>query len=336
MAFNLRNRSLLSLLHHTPRELRYLLDLSRDLKRAKYSGTEQQHLKGVNIALIFEKTSTRTRCAFEVAAYDQGANVTYIDPHSSQIGHKESMKDTARVLGRMYDAIEYRGFKQEIVEELARFAGVPVFNGLTDEYHPTQMLADVLTMRENCDKPLPSISYAYLGDARNNMGNSLLLIGAKLGMDVRIAAPKSLWPNDEHVAICREYAEESGARLLLTEDAKAAVKGVDFVHTDVWVSMGEPVEAWGPRIKELLPYQVNMDLMKATQNPQAKFMHCLPAFHNSETEVGEELAAKYPYLANGVEVTEEVFESPLNIAFEQAENRMHTIKAILVSTLADL
>jgi ornithine carbamoyltransferase len=336
MAFNLRNRSLLSLLHHTPRELRYLLDLSRDLKRAKYSGTEQQHLKGVNIALIFEKTSTRTRCAFEVAAYDQGANVTYIDPHSSQIGHKESMKDTARVLGRMYDAIEYRGFKQEIVEELARYAGVPVFNGLTDEYHPTQMLADVLTMRENCDKPLPSISYAYLGDARNNMGNSLLLIGAKLGMDVRIAAPKSLWPNDEHIAICKGYAEESGARLLLTEDAKAAVKGVDFVHTDVWVSMGEPVEAWGPRIKELLPYQVNRELMKATQNAQAKFMHCLPAFHNSETEVGEELAAKYPHLANGVEVTEEVFESPLNIAFEQAENRMHTIKAILVSTLADL
>jgi len=336
MAFNLRNRSLLSLLHHTPRELRYLLDLSRDLKRAKYSGTEQQHLKGVNIALIFEKTSTRTRCAFEVAAYDQGANVTYIDPHSSQIGHKESMKDTARVLGRMYDAIEYRGFKQEIVEELARYAGVPVFNGLTDEYHPTQMLADVLTMRENCDKPLTSISYAYLGDARNNMGNSLLLIGAKLGMDVRIAAPKSLWPNDEHISICREYAEESGARMLLTEDAQAAVKGVDFVHTDVWVSMGEPVEAWGERIKELLPYQVNMGLLKATQNPQAKFMHCLPAFHNSETEIGEEMARKYPHLANGIEVTEDVFESPLNIAFEQAENRMHTIKAILVSTLADL
>ncbi len=336
MAFNLRNRSLLSLMHHTPRELRYLLDLSRDLKRAKYSGTEQQQLKGVNIALIFEKTSTRTRCAFEVAAYDQGANVTYIDPHSSQIGHKESMKDTARVLGRMYDAIEYRGYKQEIVEELAKFAGVPVFNGLTDEYHPTQMLADVLTMREYCDKPLTSISYAYLGDARNNMGNSLLLIGAKLGMDVRIAAPKSRWPEDEHVELCRKFAEESGARIMLTEDANAAVKGVDFVHTDVWVSMGEPVEAWGERIKELLPYQVNMAMMKATENPQAKFMHCLPAFHNSETEVGEEIAAKYPNLANGIEVTEDVFESPLNIAFEQAENRMHTIKAILVSTLADL
>jgi ornithine carbamoyltransferase len=336
MAFNMRNRSLLSLMHHTPRELRYLLDLSRDLKRAKYTGTEQQHLKGVNIALIFEKTSTRTRCAFEVAAYDQGANVTYIDPHSSQIGHKESMKDTARVLGRMYDAIEYRGFKQEIVEELASFAGVPVFNGLTDEYHPTQMLADVLTMREHCDKPLTAISYAYLGDARNNMGNSLLLIGAKLGMDVRIAAPKALWPHSEHIEVCRKFAEESGARIALTEDAKAAVKGVDFVHTDVWVSMGEPMETWNQRIKELLPYQVNMDLMKATANAQAKFMHCLPAFHNSETEVGKQIAAQYPNLANGIEVTEDVFESPLNIAFEQAENRMHTIKAILVSTLADI
>jgi ornithine carbamoyltransferase len=336
MAFNLRNRSLLSLLHHSTRELRYLLDLSRDLKRAKYTGTEQQHLKGVNIALIFEKTSTRTRCAFEVAAYDQGANVTYIDPNSSQIGHKESMKDTARVLGRMYDAIEYRGFKQEIVEELARFAGVPVFNGLTDEYHPTQMLADVLTMRENTDKPLTSISYAYLGDARNNMGNSLLMIGAKFGMDVRIAAPRSLWPADEHVALCRQFGDETGARITLTEDPKAAVKGVDFVHTDVWVSMGEPVEAWGERVKALLPYQVNMELMKATENPQAKFMHCLPAFHNSETKVGKQIAAQYAALANGVEVTEEVFESPLNIAFEQAENRMHTIKAILVSTLADL
>jgi len=336
MGFNLRNRSLLSLMNHTPRELRYLLDLSRDLKRAKYTGTEQQHLKGVNIALIFEKTSTRTRCAFEVAAYDQGANVTYIDPHSSQIGHKESMKDTARVLGRMYDAIEYRGFRQEIVEELAKYAGVPVFNGLTDEYHPTQMLADVLTMREHSDKPLTQISYAYLGDARNNMGNSLLLIGAKLGMDVRIGAPKALWPHAEHIETCRRFADESGARLTLTEDAKAAVKGVDFVHTDVWVSMGEPVEAWGERIGELLPYQVNADLMKAAQNAQVKFMHCLPAFHNSETEVGRKIAEQYPALANGIEVTEDVFESPLNVAFEQAENRMHTIKAILVSTLADI
>jgi ornithine carbamoyltransferase len=336
MAFNLRNRSLLSLVHHTSRELRYLIDLSRDLKRAKYTGTEQQHLKGVNIALIFEKSSTRTRCAFEVAAYDQGANVTYIDPSSSQIGHKESMKDTARVLGRMYDAIEYRGFKQEIVDELEQYAGVPVFNGLTDEYHPTQMLADVLTMRENTDKPLPAISYAYLGDARNNMGNSLLLIGAKLGMDVRIGAPKALWPHEDHVTMCQQFAAETGARLTLTEDPKVAVKGVDFVHTDVWVSMGEPVEAWKERIQMLLPYQVNMDMMKASGNPQVRFMHCLPAFHNSETKVGKQIAAQYPNLANGIEVTEEVFESPLNIAFEQAENRMHTIKAILVSTLADL
>ncbi|MGF6602105.1 ornithine carbamoyltransferase [Paraburkholderia sp. GAS448] len=336
MAFNLHNRNLLSLMHHSNRELRYLLDLSRDLKRAKYTGTEQQHLKGVNIALIFEKTSTRTRCAFEVAAYDQGANVTYIDPNSSQIGHKESMKDTARVLGRMYDAIEYRGYSQEIVEELAQYANVPVFNGLTDEYHPTQMLADVLTMREHSDKPLTSISYAYLGDARNNMGNSLLLIGAKLGMDVRIAAPKTRWPHEEHIATCSKFAEESGARITVTEDARAAVKGVDFVHTDVWVSMGEPVEAWGERIGELLPYQVNMELMKATGNAQARFMHCLPAFHNSETAVGKKIAAQYPALANGIEVTEEVFESPLNIAFEQAENRMHTIKAILVSTLAEI
>ncbi|MFP4894883.1 ornithine carbamoyltransferase [Paraburkholderia sp. EG304] len=336
MAFNLRNRSLLSLMHHTNRELRYLLDLSRDLKRAKYTGTEQQHLKGVNIALIFEKTSTRTRCAFEVAAYDQGANVTYIDPHSSQIGHKESMKDTARVLGRMYDAIEYRGFHQDIVEELAKFAGVPVFNGLTDEYHPTQMLADVLTMREYSDKPLTEIRYAYLGDARNNMGNSLLLIGAKLGMDVRIGAPKALWPSDEYIENCKRIGAETGARITLTEDPKAAVDGVDFVHTDVWVSMGEPVEAWGERIEQLLPYQVNKDLMNATHNKNAKFMHCLPAFHNSETVVGKQIAEKYPALANGIEVTEEVFESPWCIAFEQAENRMHTIKAILVSTLADI
>jgi ornithine carbamoyltransferase len=336
MPFNIHNRSLLSLMHHSERELRHLLDLSRDLKRAKYTGTERQHLKGKNIALIFEKTSTRTRCAFEVAAYDQGANVTYIDPNSSQIGHKESMKDTARVLGRMYDAIEYRGFKQEIVEELARYAGVPVYNGLTDEYHPTQMIADVMTMREHSDKALHQISYAYLGDARNNMGNSLLLIGAKLGMDVRIAAPRALWPSEAHIKACQDFAAQSGARLTLTEDPIAAVEGVDFVHTDVWVSMGEPVEAWAERIEQLLPYQVNTALMQATGNPRSKFMHCLPAFHNSETKVGKEIAAKYPHLANGIEVTEDVFESPYNVAFEQAENRMHTIKAILVSTLADV
>jgi len=332
----MRNRSLLSLMHHTNRELHYLLDLSRDLKRAKYTGTEQQHLKGKNIALIFEKTSTRTRCAFEVAAHDQGAHVTYIDPVSSQIGHKESMKDTARVLGRMFDAIEYRGFEQEIVEELAKFAGVPVFNGLTAEFHPTQMIADTLTMREHSDKPLHDISYAYLGDARYNMGNSLLMIGAKLGMDVRIGAPKALWPHADFIAQCKTFAEESGARITITEDPLEAVKGVDFIHTDIWVSMGEPVEAWDERIEQLLPYQVNATMMKASGNPRVKFMHCLPAFHNSETKVGKDIASRYPNLADGVEVTEEVFESPANIAFEQAENRMHTIKAILVSALADI
>ena len=333
MAFNMKNRHLLSLVHHTEREIKYLLDLSRDLKRAKYAGTEQQKLKGKNIALIFEKTSTRTRCAFEVAAYDQGAQVTYIDPNSSQIGHKESMKDTARVLGRMYDAIEYRGFKQEIVDELAEYAGVPVFNGLTDEFHPTQMLADVLTMIENCDKPLSEIKYVYIGDARNNMGNSLLLIGAKLGMDVRICGPKALLPDAELVEMCEGFAKQSGARITVTDDIDKAVKGVDFVHTDVWVSMGEPLETWGERIKLLLPYQVTPELMKRTGNPRVKFMHCLPAFHNSETKVGRQIAEKYPELANGIEVTEDVFESPMNVAFEQAENRMHTIKAVLYSSL---
>lgn len=333
MAFNLKNRHLLSLVNHSEREIKYLLDLSRDLKRAKYAGTEQQKLKGKNIALIFEKTSTRTRCAFEVAAYDQGAQVTYIDPNSSQIGHKESMKDTARVLGRMYDAIEYRGFKQEIVDELAEYAGVPVFNGLTDEFHPTQMLADVLTMIENCDKPLSEIKYVYIGDARNNMGNSLLLIGAKLGMDVRICGPKALLPDAELVDMCECFAKQSGARITVTDDIDKAVKGVDFVHTDVWVSMGEPLETWGERIKLLLPYQVTPELMKRTGNPKVKFMHCLPAFHNSETKVGRQIAEKYPELANGIEVTEDVFESPMNVAFEQAENRMHTIKAVLYSSL---
>lgn len=334
MVFNLKNRHLLSLVHHSEHEINYLLDLSRDLKRAKYAGTEQQQLKGKNIALIFEKTSTRTRCAFEVAAYDQGARVTYIDPNSSQIGHKESMKDTARVLGRMYDAIEYRGFKQTIVQELADYAGVPVFNGLTDEFHPTQMLADVLTMIENCDKPLSEISYVYIGDARNNMGNSLLLIGAKLGMDVRICGPKALLPDAELVELCEGFAKQSGARITVTDDIDKAVNGVDFVHTDVWVSMGEPLETWGDRIQLLLPYQVTPELMKRTGNPKVKFMHCLPAFHNSETKVGRQIAEKYPALANGIEVTEDVFESPMNIAFEQAENRMHTIKAVMVASLA--
>jgi ornithine carbamoyltransferase len=333
MAFNNRNRNLLSLVHHTDRDLLYLLDLSRDLKRAKYSGASRTSLAGKNIALIFEKSSTRTRCAFEVAAHDEGAHVTYIDPTSSQIGHKESMKDTARVLGRMYDAIEYRGAGQEIVEELAEYAGVPVFNGLTDEFHPTQMLADVLTMTEHCPKPLHDIAYAFVGDGRNNVANSLLLVGAKLGMEVRIGAPRELWPNDEHVAMCREFAAASGARITITDDPKEAVAGVDFIYTDVWVSMGEPMETWGERIDLLLPFQVNKELLAATSNPRVKFMHCLPAYHNSETEVGAQIAAQYPHLANGVEVTEDVFESPANIAFEQAENRMHTIKAVLVAAL---
>ena len=334
MPFNLQNRDLLSLVHHSERDLIYLLDLARDLKRAKYSGAIRHSLAGKNIALIFEKTSTRTRCAFEVAAYDEGAHVTYIDPSSSQIGHKESMKDTARVLGRMYDAIEYRGAGQEIVDELAKYAGVPVFNGLTDEYHPTQMLADVLTMTEHCSKPLHDISYVFVGDGRNNMGNSLLLVGAKLGMDVRILAPKELQPTKDLVKMCEGFAKESGARITITDDVKKAVKGVDFIHTDVWVSMGEPIESWGERIKLLMPYQVNAKLVAAAENPRVRFMHCLPAFHNSETKVGAQIAAQYPELTNGIEVTDDVFESPINICFEQAENRMHTIKAVLVSSLA--
>ena len=334
MPFNNRNRNVLSLVHHTDRDLHYLLDLARDLKRAKYAGDEMPRLRGKNIALIFEKTSTRTRCAFEVAAYDQGAHVTYIDPTSSQIGHKESMKDTARVLGRMYDAIEYRGSAQQIVEELAEYAGVPVYNGLTDEFHPTQMLADILTMTEHCAKPMHEIAYAFVGDGRNNVANSLLLVGAKLGMDVRIGAPRELWPSPEHVALCRTFAEQSGARILITDDPKAAVAGVDFIHTDVWVSMGEPIESWSDRIAALLPFQVNPELMAAANNQRVKFMHCLPAFHNSETKVGARIAEQYPQLRGGIEVTETVFESPANIAFEQAENRMHTIKAILVATLS--
>jgi ornithine carbamoyltransferase len=333
MGFNVHNRNLLSLVHHSERDLNYLIDLARDLKRLKYAGIRTRNLEGKNIALIFEKTSTRTRCAFEVAAYDEGAHVTYIDPTSSQIGHKESMKDTARVLGRMYDAIEYRGFGQEIVDELAEYAGVPVFNGLTDEYHPTQMLADVLTMTEHSPKPLHDIAYAYVGDGRNNMGNSLLLVGAKLGMDVRIGAPKHLQPAQDHVKMCKEFAAASGARVTITDDPAKAVKGVDFIHTDVWVSMGEPIESWAERIDDLMPFQVNPELMKASGNPRVKFMHCLPAFHNSETKVGKQIAGQYPALKNGIEVTEDVFESPANIAFEQAENRMHTIKAVLVAAM---
>ena len=333
MSFNLRNRSLLTVQDFTQREFLYLLDLARDLKRAKYAHTEQQHLTGKEIVLIFEKTSTRTRCAFEVACYDQGAHVTYLDPSGSQIGHKESVKDTARVLGRMYDAIEFRGYSQEAVEDLAKYAGVPVFNGLTDEYHPTQMVADVMTMREHSDKPLSEIKYAYVGDTRSNMGHSLMIVGCLAGMDVRICGPKSLWPSDEYVKIARDLEAKSGAKLTITDDPQKAVKGVDFVHTDVWVSMGEPKEVWAERIKLLKPYQVNMKLMESAGNPRAKFMHCLPAFHNLETKVGRDINDQFGLSA--MEVTEDVFESEKNIAFEQAENRMHTIKAILVATLGD-
>ena len=334
MSFNLRNRSLLTVQEYTQREFRYLLDLARDLKRARYAGTEQQHLKGKEICLIFEKTSTRTRCAFEVACYDQGAHVTYLDPAGSQIGHKESFKDTARVLGRMYDAIEYRGASQAGVEILSEYAGVPVFNGLTDEYHPTQMLADVMTMREHSDKPVAEIKYAFFGDTRNNMGHSLMIVGCLLGMDVRLCGPESLWPAEEYVTTAMKLADQSGAKLTITDDPLKAIRGVDFVHTDVWVSMGEPKEIWKQRIDLLRPYQVTSALLKASGNPQIKFMHCLPAFHDTETKVGREIADTYG-LTDGVEVTNEVFESRCNIAFEQAENRMHTIKAILVSTLGD-
>jgi ornithine carbamoyltransferase len=334
MSFNLRNRSLLTVQDYTPREFRYLLDLARDLKRAKYARTEQKHLEGKEICLIFEKTSTRTRCAFEVACYDQGAHVTYLDPSGSQIGHKESFKDTARVLGRMFDALEYRGAAQTGVEQLAKYAGVPVFNGLTTEYHPTQMLADVMTMREHSDKPIHEIKYAFMGDTRNNMGHSLMIVGCLMGMDVRICGPKQLWPADEFIAIAKKLQEQSGATLTITDDPQKAVAGVDFVHTDVWVSMGEAKEVWKERIELLMKYQVNAALMKATGNRQAKFMHCLPAFHDTETTLGKQIADTYG-ISNGLEVTDDVFESEMNVAFEQAENRLHTIKAILVATLGD-
>ncbi len=334
MSFNLRNRSLLTVQDYTPREFRYLLDLARDLKRAKYARTEQKHLADKEICLIFEKTSTRTRCAFEVACYDQGAHVTYLDPAGSQIGHKESFKDTARVLGRMYDAIEYRGASQEGVGELAKWAGVPIFNGLTAEYHPTQMLADVMTMREHSDRPIHEIKFAFLGDTRNNMGHSLMIVGCLTGMDVRICGPKKLWPADDYIAIARGLQAQSGATLTITDDPREAVDGVDFIHTDVWVSMGEPKAVWKERIELLLRYQVNMDLIKASHNAQVKFMHCLPAFHDTETALGKQIAEEYG-LRCGLEVTNDVFESEYNIAFEQAENRMHTIKAILVATLGD-
>ncbi len=331
MAFNLKNRNLLTLRDYTPEEIDFLLKLSADLKAAKYAGTEQPCLQGKNIALIFEKDSTRTRISFEVAAFDQGAHVTYLGPTGNHIGHKESVKDTARVLGRVYDAIEYRGFGQEIVNELAEYAGVPVYNGLTDEFHPTQILADFLTMQEHSDKSLHEIAYVFIGDAANNMGDSLLIGGAQMGMDVRLCAPKNCWPAASIQADALAIAEQTGARITITEDIDAAVQGVDFIYTDVWVSMGEPQEKWAERIKLLMPYQVNAELMAKAGNPRVKFMHCLPAFHNTDTTVGKELQEAFG--VDAMEVTEEVFEGPASIVFDQAENRMHTIKAVLVATL---
>lgn len=333
MGFNLRNRNFLKLLDFTPKEIEYLLELSKDLKKAKYAGTERQRLKGKNVVLLFAKDSTRTRCAFEVAALDQGAGVTYLGPSGSQMGKKESMKDTARVLGRMYDGIEYRGYGQEIVEELGKYAGVPVWNGLTDEFHPTQILADFLTIMEHTDKPLKEVTLAYLGDARNNMGNSLMVGSAKMGMKFVAVAPKKCWPNEDLVKQCKEIAKETGATITLTEDPIKGVKGADFLYTDVWVSMGEPEAVWEERINLMKPYQVNMEMIKNTGNPNVKFMHCLPAFHNRETTVGEEIYQKFGLEA--MEVTDEVFESHHSIVFDEAENRLHTIKAVMVATLGD-
>jgi ornithine carbamoyltransferase len=331
MAFNLRNRNFLKLLDFTPEEIKFLLTLATDLKKAKYTGTEQPTLKGKNIVLLFEKDSTRTRCSFEVAALDQGAHVTYLGPSGSQMGKKESMKDTARVLGRLYDGIEYRGYSQDIVEALGKYAGVPVWNGLTTEFHPTQILADFLTMMEHCDKPLNQISFCYLGDARNNMGNSLMVGAAKMGMDFRAAAPKECQPEAKLVAECQKIAKETGAKITITDDVDKAVKGVDFLYTDVWVSMGEPAEVWEDRIKLLRPYQVNKEVVKKTGNKNVKFLHCLPSFHNRETVVGEDIYQKYGLEA--LEVTDDVFESPMSIVFDEAENRLHTIKAVMVATI---
>jgi len=330
---DLRGRHLLKLADYSPAEITYLLDLAAGLKAAKRDGREEPRLVGRAIALIFEKDSTRTRCAFEVAAFDQGAHVTFIGPSGSHMGHKETVKDTARVLGRMYDAIEYRGYAQETAEELAEHAGVPVYNGLTDDWHPTQTLADFLTFREHIPKPLDEVAFCYLGDARFNMANSYLVDGAKLGMDVRIAAPNSLWPREEIVELARSVASETGARVTITEDVDEAVRGADVLLTDVWVSMGEPAEVWAERIELLRPYQVNADTMTKTANPQVKFMHCLPAFHNTATEVGKEIHAKFGI--DSLEVTEEVFEAPASLVWDEAENRMHTIKAVLVATLGD-
>ena len=331
MAFNLANRSFLKELDFTPQELKFLIDLSIELKKAKYSGTERQRLTGKNIALIFEKDSTRTRCAFEVAALDQGAHVTYLGPSGSQMGKKETLKDTARVLGRMYDAIEYRGYGQEIVEQLAEYSGVPVWNGLTNEFHPTQLLADFMTMVEHTDKPLASVTFAYLGDARFNMGNSYLIGSAKLGLDLRIVAPKSLFPDPELVAVAREIADTTGATITLTEDVDKGVEGCDFVATDVWVSMGEAPEVWAERIDLLKPYQVDRALLARTGNPAVKFLHCLPSFHNAETTIGQDISEKFGL--DAMEVTDEVFESDASVVWDEAENRVHTIKAVMVATL---
>jgi len=333
VAVNLHHRSFVKELDFTPEELHFLLDLARELKAAKAAGREVPKLAGKKVALIFEKTSTRTRCAFEVSAYDQGAHVTYLGPEGSQIGHKESIRDTARVLGRMYDGIEYRGFAQETVEELAAYAGVPVYNGLTDRFHPTQMLADMLTMSEHAGRPLSEVAYCYLGDAAFNTGNSLLVTGAILGMDVRLCAPRTLQPGADVVAAARERAAESGARLTITDDIDEAVAGVDFLCTDVWVSMGEDPSVWKERIDLLLPYQVNAGVVAKTGNPDVKFMHCLPAFHDRRTAIGEQLFERYGL--DALEVTDDVFESPRSIVFDEAENRVHTIKAVLVATLAD-
>lgn len=331
---SLHGKSFLKLLDFTPEEIRYFLDLARQLKADKKNGIEKQTMKGKNIALIFEKTSTRTRCSFEVAAADQGAHTTYLGPTGSQIGVKESMKDTARVLGQMYDGIEYRGYAQKTVEELAQYSGVPVWNGLTNEFHPTQILADFLTMEEHSTKPLNRISYAYLGDARYNMGNSLMVGGAKMGMDVRIVAPKELQPDAELIATCQDIAKETGAKVTVTDNVADGVKDCDFLYTDVWVSMGEPKEVWAERIALLKPYQVNSNVMKLTGNPNCKFMHCLPAYHNLETQVGRDVNAEFGL--DGIEITEDVFESDASIVFDEAGNRMHTIKAVMVATLGEL
>ncbi len=333
MSFNLNNRHFLKELDFSPQELRFLLDLSLDLKKAKYAGTEEQRLRGKNIALIFEKDSTRTRCAFETAAYDQGAHVTYLGPTGSQMGKKETIRDTARVLGRMYDGIEYRGFGQEIIEEIAKYAGVPVWNGLTDEFHPTQLLADFLTFMEHADKPLRAVKFAYLGDARFNMGNSYLIGSAKLGIDFRVVAPKSLHPSADLVKEAKAIAKDTGAKITLTENLDTGVKGCDFIATDVWVSMGEPADVWKERIKLLKPYQVNAAAMKKTGNPTVKFLHCLPSFHSRGTTIGEEIYENFGL--ESMEVTDEVFESDASVVWDEAENRVHTIKAVMVATLGN-